>query len=105
MAKKDEEREPPMPFPQQTARFFTTLGVGSVPDNLRGVYGLFRDQGPWIYVGKGEIKNRLQDHLRGDIPCIIQNGATHFYIEEGSSLIREKELIRELKPLCNERIG
>ena len=93
-----------MPFPQQASRPFTVLGVGAVPDNLTGVYGLFRDEGTWIYVGKGLIRSRLRDHLRGDIPCIQRNGATHFYVETGAILMdeRERELILELDPICNQ---
>ncbi len=96
-----------MPFSEQPARAFTVLGVHSVPPSAMGVYGIFRDKGPFVYVGKGEIRNRLQAHLRGDIPCIAENGATHFYIEEAALGMdqREKELIRELDPVCNERVG
>ena len=95
-----------MPFPPQTPGFFSEIGVSSVPDSARGVYGLYRT-GVWVYVGKGEIKNRLLAHLRGDSLCITTERPTHFVIE--TTLLRmddrEKELILELAPRCNQRVG
>ncbi len=99
-----------MPFPEQTPGVFTEAGISLLPDALRGVYGLFRSllRGDiWVYVGKGEIKNRLQAHRRGDNTFIMREAPTHFVIE--ATIIqmddRERELILELDPICNRRVG
>ncbi len=95
-----------MGFPPQAPGFFNEMGVSSVPDSARGVYGLYRD-GTWVYVGKGEIKNRLLAHLRGDNSCITRERPAHFFIEPTVLRmdLREIELIRELDPICNRRLG
>ncbi len=99
-----------MPFAQQIPRQFTQVGIGAIHPTTRGVYGLFRDAGVpqrevWVYVGKGEIRNRLFDHLRGDNPCISRERPTHFLIE--TPLLtdaRAQQLILELDPVCNRRV-
>jgi hypothetical protein len=70
-----------------------------------GVYGIYRaDQ--WLYVGMGDIRARLLDHLNGDIPCILANGATSYVAAvTANAVAEEKALQLELKPLCNQRIG
>jgi len=61
----------------------------------------------WTFVGKGDIRTRLLAHLNGDNPCIIQNKPTHFVGEvlTVDPSEREKELIIELNPSCNKKIG
>ncbi len=94
-----------MPFPQQPPRFFTRLDVQTLWPNQFGCYGIYR-QGCWIYVGKGDIRQRLLDHLNGDIPCIIRQQPTNWvsvvtpYYDD-----LEKRLINELQPVCNQRVG
>ena len=98
-----------MPF-QNPPQLFTRENVEALKPGQMGVYGLYRSNpaGPlWIYVGKGDIRARLDDHLRGDTTCIINEGPTHFVAEthgENASG-RERELIQELKPICNARAG
>ena len=55
-----------------------------------------------IYVGKGDIRERLLAHLNGDNPCILRSGATHWVGEVTNYAdARERELIKELTPSCN----
>ncbi len=95
---------------QQPPKLFTRENVTALAPGQMGVCGLYRldPAGPfWIYVGKGDIRARLDDHLRGDTACIINEGPTHFVVEthgEDASE-REIELIQELKPICNARAG
>ena len=95
-----------MPFIEQTPRQFTLHNVEAIRPNQNGVYGLF-NQGSWIYVGKGDIRQRLLDHLNGDNPCILRNQPTHWVDEviDGDPSAREKQLIREFSPVCNQRVG
>jgi hypothetical protein len=94
-----------MPFPTQTPIPFTRSAVQALDPALVGCYGIF-NQSTWIYVGKGEIRARLLAHLNGDAPCLRQHGATHLVIEQTLALdAREKQLIDEFRPVCNERIG
>lgn len=71
-----------------------------------GVYGLSINQDGWVYVGKGDIRQRLLDHLNGDNPCITRNGPTHWvdWVTGNMDAI-EKALILELKPSCNKKVG
>ena len=94
-----------MPFPQQDPRPFTRTGIETLNLNQFGVYGLFR-QAQWIYVGKGDIRQRLLDHLNGDNPCIISHAPTYFVAEVTPNADqRERQLIQELQPICNQRVG
>lgn len=96
-----------MAFNAQVSRNFTKQDVEALRPNQTGVYGIFNSS-KWIYVGKGDIRQRLLDHLNGDKPCILNAGPTHWVGEVLSDPVmsnREKELIAELNPSCNERIG
>lgn len=93
-----------MPFknPLQPYNRDTVLGL---KQDQTGVYGLFRS-GKCIYVGKGKIRQRLLDHLNGDNACITRSSPTHWTAELWSNPDdREKQLILELNPGCNDRIG
>jgi len=95
-----------MPFIQQEPRPFTRHDVESLNPNQLGVYGLFK-RDVWIYVGKGDIRKRLLEHLNGDNFCITREQPTYWVGEviSGDPSAREKELIDELRPLCNQRVG
>ncbi len=96
-----------MPFPQQTSRFFSKRDIESLNANQMGVYGIF-NQNQWIYVGKGDIKTRLLAHINGDNPLILKYNPAYWVAEVCSDpqmSIREKQLILELKPLCNQKVG
>jgi len=95
-----------MPFIQQTPRFFTRGNIEALNPNQFGVYGLFRE-GVWVYVGQGDIRDRLLKHLNGDNPCISREKPT-YWVDElvvGDASLKEKQLIAELKPYCNQRLG
>jgi hypothetical protein len=95
-----------VPFSQQTPRVFNRQNVEALNPNQYGVYGLFK-AGRWIYVGKGDIRQRLLAHLNGDNPCITREAPTHWVDEviSGDPSSREKQLIIELQPSCNEKVG
>ncbi len=93
-----------MPFVEQTPRPFSRSEVEALNRDQFGVYGLHHTH--WIYVGKGDIRKRLLDHLNGDNPCITSATPTHFVGEVTPHAdIREKALIAELTPSCNRRVG
>jgi hypothetical protein len=94
-----------MPFPQQSPTAFTRRDIEAINPNQFGVYGLFR-QGYWVYVGKGDIRQRLLAHLNGDNFCITTQAPTHFVTEVTTNMDeRERQLISELQPYCNQRVG
>lgn len=59
-----------MPFPEQQKRPFTKTGIEVLTQNQIGIYGIFNDT-ECIYIGQGDIRERLLRHLNGDIPCIL----------------------------------
>ncbi len=94
-----------MPFPSQTPRVYNYTNVSALNRNQMGCYGLFKT-GAWIYVGKGDIRDRLLAHINGDNPCITRNAPTHWVDHVTPNYdAEEKSLIKELDPICNRRIG
>ena len=94
-----------MPFPEQNPNAFTRTAIEALNSDQTGVYGLYR-QDVWIYVGRGDIRARLLDHLNGDNPCITREQPTGWVSEVTMyDVTREQELIRELRPACNQRVG
>ncbi len=94
-----------MPFLAQTPGDFTRAGILRLSGHQMGVYGLYRT-GVWIYVGKGDIRERLLAHLGGDNPEITTAGPTNWVAEVTPNMDqRERELIAELGPVCNHQIG
>lgn len=92
-----------MPFPQQFARPFSRDAIESLTPDQYGVYGILNANG-WIYVGRGNIRERLLAHLTGTdgIPGIRLSRPTRFVTEiTGAGAARERELIAELDPVCN----
>lgn len=95
-----------MPFVQQVPRLFNRANIEAIKPGSMGVYGIFK-QGQWIYIGKGDIRARLLAHLNGDNPLITNMQPTH-YVAEVLSVdpsVREKQLIMEMNPPCNQKIG
>lgn len=94
-----------MPFPQQNPRPYNRANIEALNPNQIGCYGLYRT-GRWIYVGKGDIRQRLLDHLNGDNPCITREGPTHWVdvVTRDYDNV-EKQLIVELSPSCNKKVG
>lgn len=94
-----------MPFADNPVRGFTRANVEALTPGQLGVYGLFRE-GHWIYVGSGDVRARLLDHLNGDNACITREAPTSWIDEVRSDYKdREKELILELAPPCNKKVG
>jgi len=57
-------------------------------------------------VGKGDIRDRLLKHLNGDNPRIAHQAPDQWVSEVTSNMdVREKELILEFNPTCNQRVG
>jgi hypothetical protein len=94
-----------MPFPNQTARAFTKANIEAIKPGTIGVYGLFR-QGAWVYIGRGDIRARLLEHLGGGNACITREKPTS-YVDEVTTNdeAREKALILEFDPICNKKVG
>lgn len=95
-----------MSFIEQAPREFTRQNIEALNQNQIGVYGIFRS-GVWIYVGKGDIRQRLLSHLNGDNPCIMREHPT-YWVGEVLTIdpsVREKQLILELQPICNQKVG
>lgn len=94
-----------MPFISQTPLSFTRSGIEQLAPNQIGVYGIYNAAG-WIYVGKGDIRERLLAHLNGDNPCILLFNPTNFVAEVTENHdLREILLILELDPACNKKVG
>lgn len=94
-----------MPFNSNKVRNFTRANVEALNPNQIGVYGLFKGTS-WVYIGRGDIRQRLLDHLNGDNSCITREAPTD-WIDEVTSKDeqRERELIAEYNPICNRRVG
>jgi hypothetical protein len=94
-----------MPFPKQDGRTFTKDGIEILKPNQHGVYGVYRPD-TWIYVGRGDIRTRLLDHASGGNPRITKERPTGYVTWVTSDAERiEKELIIELDPIANRKVG
>jgi len=94
-----------VPFNNNTVRPFTRAGIEAINPNQIGVYGLFKPK-VWVYIGRGDIRDRLLKHLNGDNPCITREAPTSWIAEVTSNDVqRERELIAELNSVCNRRVG
>ena len=103
-----------MPFPQQTPRVFNRANVEAINPGQKGCYGLVRREvlcglvkpDVWVYVGKGDIRERLLAHLSGDNPCITGQAATHYVTALTQNMDQmETDLIWGLMPVCNKKVG
>lgn len=94
-----------MLFPQQQPRQFTRAGIEYLNPNQQGCYGIFR-QGLWIYIGRGDLRQRLLDHFNGDNWRITQEGPTHYVTVLSSDPVTlEKALIVAYNPIANRKVG
>lgn len=91
-----------MPF-KYDMRPYTKLNIGGLKPKQNGVYGIFRDEIA-IYIGSGDIRERLLAHINGDNTCIMENTPNQWTAEvlSGDPTAREGELIREYDPICNK---
>ena len=89
-----------MGFAQQYPRPFTQAGIAELDHEQSGVYGISAGS-TWIYVGTGNIRERLLAHLKGDNACIRGQNPTHYVCEVTVNADgRARELIVELSPIC-----
>lgn len=94
-----------MGFPKQPSKAFIRSTIEAITPGQMGCYGIYR-QDVWIYVGKGDIRARLLDHLNGGNPCISRQSPTHFVDVVTSDYDNEeKRLITECNPVCNQKVG
>lgn len=94
-----------MPFPAQPQRTFTRANIEAIKPSTMGVYGLYRHDA-WIYIGRGDIRTELLRYFNGENPLIAKEGPTHFVDMITSDHVNvERQLIRELGPICNQKIG
>ena len=94
-----------MPFPEQTPRAFSRVDIEALRPDQMGVYGLFK-KNQWIYVGSGDVRDRLLAHFDGDNTCISREQPDEWVGEVTANYVqREKDLILELSPVCNQRVG
>jgi hypothetical protein len=94
-----------MPFPEQPWQPFTRESVESIDPGQLGCYGLFSG-GLCVYIGKGDIRARLLDHLNGDNACIALARPSHWKAVVTADMdALEKSLTLEYSPRCNERVG
>ena len=93
-----------MPFPHPM-RPYTKPNVLSLDPNQNGVYGIFRDTTA-VYIGSGDIRERLLAHLDGDNECITREKPNVWtgIVFSGDPTKREGELILEYQPVCNKVI-
>jgi hypothetical protein len=66
--------------------------------------GLFRKD-RWVYIGKGDIRQRLLGHLAGDILRVLHNRPTHWVaVETADCDAAEEELIIACDPICKPAV-
>ena len=90
-----------MPFPLQKPRPFDRESIESLTAGVVGCYGLFRKD-RWVYIGGGDIRQRLLAHLAGDRPGILNHRPTHWVVVETADHVTlEQELVLACDPVCN----
>ena len=96
-----------MPFPN-TVWSFTRQSIPQNALKQSGVYGLYRPSA-WIYVGESaDMQARLLEHLNTPTPCLAREKPTGFTYElwqADKRVARQNQLILELKPVCNQKLG
>jgi hypothetical protein len=94
-----------MAFHVQSPRLFDKASIEGLQAGHNGVYGIYRAN-QWIYVGKGDIRERLLGHLNGDNACVLKENPSRFVYEVTFLMDeREQQLIQELNPICNRKAG
>lgn len=93
------QEEPHVPWIIGQEYYFIAENADRSPDH-DGVYALVRGD-KVIYIGSGNIRERLQRHFKGDNPCITREAPTAYYRETCPDYReRERELREAYPPLC-----
>jgi hypothetical protein len=97
-----------LPWSNSSGYNFTETSIKTNAPQLSGVYGLYSNQ-TWIYIGEsGNIQERLLQHRGGDNECINRWNPPSFSYELVSAnlrVARQNQLILELNPACNQKLG
>ena len=94
-----------MPFPEQDPKPFTREHILRISGTPRGVFGLYQGN-TCIYIGRGDIRTELLRYHNGENPCITREAPTHWVdVVTTDHANRERNLIVELDPVCNRRVG
>lgn len=93
-----------MPFTGKM-RPYTRENIETLKPDQNGVYSIFHDDKA-VYIGSGDIRERMLAHIDGDNPCIIENTPDQWtaFLVSGDPTGREGELIQEYEPICNKQI-
>ena len=91
-----------MPF-EHEKKPYTRESILRLNPDQNGVYGIFRGDRA-VYIGSGDIRERMLAHIDGDNSCITQNTPTQWtaFLVSGDPTSREGALIREYNPICNQ---
>jgi hypothetical protein len=95
-------KEGMMPF-EYPMRPYNLEEILRINPNQIGVYGIFRDNVA-IYIGSGDLRQRMLDHIRGDNTCIAANSPKQWaasVVSENATAL-ERQLIQEYQPVCNQ---
>ena len=92
-----------MPF-EHPLRPYTRDDIQSLRPDQTGVYGIFQGNTA-IYIGSGDIRDRMLAHFDGDNPCIPRSDPNQWTasVLPGDPTGREGELIQEFQPICSQR--
>lgn len=97
-----------MPLKNNNSYRFTQSSITLNAPEKSGVYALY-DSKRWFYIGESNnIRRRLLEHYSGDNACINRLKPTSFSFElvpANTRVQRQNQLIRELKPACNQMLG
>ena len=93
-----------MPF-TTGMRPYTRGNILKLTPKQNGIYGIFRG-GKAVYIGSGDIRERVLAHIDGDNDCITKNSPDQWtaFLLSADPTRREGELIREYSPICNKVI-
>ncbi len=93
-----------MPFTTEM-RPYTKEDIEILNPKQNGVYGIFKGISA-IYIGSGDIRERMLAHINGDNPCITENTPDQWtaFLVSGDPKGNEDELILEYQPICNKVI-
>ncbi len=91
-----------MPF-STPMRPYTKEDILNIKPDQRGVYGIFKGNTA-IYVGSGDLRERMLAHVDGDNSCITESLPDEWTagVVSGDPTVLEGQLIREYDPACNQ---